>query len=92
MQLANPPLASAFQVRPRLPDLTEGLCRPRTIQCKLILGFAAITFFTLLATSVAFFSCRPLVQRLYQIENQSLPPIMELLAISQRQSVTDQPI
>ncbi len=86
MQLANTPLASAFQVRPRLPDLTEGLCRPRTIQCKLILGFAAITFFTLLATSVAFFSCRPLVQRLYQIENQSLPPIMELLAISQRAS------
>ncbi len=86
MQLANTPLASALQVRPSLPDLTEAVCRRRSIQCELILGFAAITCFTFLATSVAFFSCRSLVQRLYQIESESIPPIMELLAISQRAS------
>jgi signal transduction histidine kinase len=86
MQLANTSLFSALQVKPSLPDLTEIVCQQRSIQCRLILGFSIITFFTFLATSVAFFSCRSLVQRLYQIEHQSLPPIMELLAISQRAS------
>ncbi len=86
MQLANTPLVPVLQVKPHLFDLWAAVCRHRSIQCKLIFGFAVITCFTFLATSVAFFSCRSLVQSLYRIENENLPPIMELLAISQRAS------
>lgn len=86
MQMANSPLAPALPIRASLPDLTAALCKHRGIQCKLLFGFAIITCFTLLATSVAFFSYRSLATKLYQIEGESLPPIMELLAISQRAS------
>ena len=86
MQLANSPLAPALPIRSSLPDLTALVCKNRGIQCKLLFGFAIITCFTFLATSVAFFSCKSLANKLYQIESESLPPIMELLAISQRAS------
>ena len=86
MQLANSPLAPALPIRFSLPSLTALVCKNRGIQCKLLFGFAIITCFTFLATSVAFFSCKSLANKLYQIESESLPPIMELLAISQRAS------
>ncbi len=86
MQLANSPLAPALPIRFSLPSLTALVCKNRGIQCKLLFGFALITCFTFLATSVAFFSCKSLANKLYQIESESLPPIMELLAISQRAS------
>ena len=79
-------MAPALQVRFSLPSLTALVCKNRGIQCKLLIGFAIITCFTFLATSVAFFSCKSLANKLYQIESESLPPIMELLAISQRAS------
>ncbi len=86
MQMANSPLAPALPIRASLPDLTAALCKHRGIQCKLLFGFAIITCFTFLATSVAFFSSKSLANKLYQIESESLPPILDLLAISQRAS------
>ncbi len=58
--------------------------RRGSIQGKLLLGFAILTSFGFLATSVASVSFRSLANKLYQIENKSLSPLMELLSISRQ--------
>lgn len=71
----------------------EGACRTSiekrrsSIQRKLLFGFAILTSFGVLATSVAFISSRFLANKFYQIESESLKPLMELISIS-RQTAT----
>ncbi len=60
--------------------------RRGSIQGKLLFGFAIITSFTFLATSVAFLASKSLANKLYQIESNSLPPLLDLLAISRQAS------
>ncbi len=82
--LCSPGLALASR-RPRTQGSSAAV-RHSSIQSKLVFGFAVITTFTLLATSVAFFSSLSLGSKLFQVETESLPPLMELLSISRQVS------
>jgi len=87
MHLSPPlyPSAALVSARPDAP-WSRAAARYGSIQTKLVFGFAIITSFTVLATSVAFFSYRSLGSKLLQIESESLPPLMELLSISRQAS------
>ncbi len=80
----SPALAAGPAPRAAMPSGDSG--GRISIQIKLLLGFAIITSFTVLATSVAFFSNRSLGAKLSQIESRSLPPLLELHSISRQAS------
>ncbi len=88
MHLAGPTQLRAIAPPPLSGEtwLAPAGHRRGSIQGKLLFGFAIITSFTFLATSVAFLASKSLANKLYQIESNSLPPLLDLLAISRQAS------